>query len=533
MKVTICLGVCVALALSCSSAPGNDGGTGGGEAAGGGMGTGGGTAAGGGSGGGAATGGGENTGGGMGTGGSVGMPTAGVPPVRAASEPAVGRGEMVWGTTEKYNRYYTQKAWAPAKTVYVSPTGMDNGSSPSLPASVASGLSQATAGTKVIFQAGTYNGCFQIDDMGSGTYDAPVVLYGERDMVGTLLVKINCCNTGRRTCLNLEAADYVAVDGFELIGGDYGVRAVGSDYPAANHQKGIAVLNCDGHDQNKDPFFTGQSDWYVVEKNKAHSAGAGDGHGIYLSNGSDYNIARLNQLWSNHSADFQINADPASTCEGVSVAFTDPKCDGDAAAGLGQGASDYMLVEGNFFHHGDAQGANFTSVRKSVVRNNIFAFYARHGVSFWQETSNPKLGSSDNLVMHNLFVTDQANRQAVQFIVDSTRNIFKNNVLVGTVANALLMEVDASVSANVYANNFYAGGRIEGRMAGASETVSATFNPNWFASFPVMLSRDPTSYFPVGSAPFKNAGPLLPDALLDRVGNERVAPVDLGPFEVP
>lgn len=484
-------------------------------------------------GGGAATGGGDNMGGGMGTGGGTAMPTAGVPSVRSPTEPAVGRGEMVWGTAEKYNRYYTQKAWQPTKTVYVSTNGTGDGSTPFVPTSVANGLSQATAGTKVIFQAGTYDGCFEIDDTGGGTYDAPVVLYGERDMVGTLLVKINCCNTGRRTCFNLEASNYVAIDGFELMGGDYGVRAVGADYPAAAHQKGIAVLNCDGHDQNKDPFFTGQSDWYVIEKTSAHGAGAGDGHGIYLSNGSDYNIARLNELWSNHSADFQINADPASTCADVNVPYDDPQCDGDASMALGQGASDYMLVEGNFFHHGDAQGANFTSVRKSMVRNNIFAFYARHGVSFWQETANPKLGSSDNWVMHNLFVTDQPNRQAVQFIVDSTRNVFKNNVLVGTVANALLMEVDASVSANVYANNFYTGGRIEGRMVSASETVSATFNPNWFASFPSMLGRDPTAYLPVGSAPFKNAGPLLPDVLLDRAGHERTAPVDLGPHEVP
>lgn len=515
------------------TASGGGTGTGGGTATGGGSSTGGGSATGGGiaTGGGSAAGGGTATGGGLGTGG--GTVVAGIPPVRQPTEPAVQRGEMVWGTSEKYNRYYTDPTWQPAKTVYVSPAGTGNGATAGTPASVSSGLGQATPGTQVFFQAGTYNGCYEIDDSGGGTYDQPVVLFGARNMDGSLAVKINCCASGRRTCINLENSHYVAIDGFELIGGDYGVRAVGADYAASMHQKGIAVLNSDGHDQNKDPFFTGQSDWFVIEQCLGHGSGAGDGHGIYLSNGSDYNIARLNELWSNHSADFQINADPASTCADVQVAYTDPACDGDASAGLGQGASDYMLVESNFFHHGDAQGANFTSVRKSVVRNNIFAFYARHGVSFWQETPNAKLGSSDNVIAHNLFVSSVGNRQAIQFIENSTRNRFVNNVLVTTASNGLLMEVDATVSANVYEGNAYYGGHIDGRTPSMSETVNLTFDSSWYMAWPTMLSRDVNGYRPTATAPFLGQGALVPEAAKDRTGTARSGAVDLGPFERP
>ncbi len=43
-------------------------------------------------------------------------------------------------------------------------------------------------------------------------------------------------------------------------------------------------MNNHGHDQYRDPFFTGGSDWIIVENNIAHGAGSGDGHGIYLSN---------------------------------------------------------------------------------------------------------------------------------------------------------------------------------------------------------------------------------------------------------
>ena len=50
-------------------------------------------------------------------------------------------------------------------------------------------------------------------------------------------------------------------------------------------------------------------------------------------------------------------------------------------------------------------------------------------MSFWQETDNPKLGSSDNKILHNLFIT--TGRHGVQFVNNSTRNEFANNVILG------------------------------------------------------------------------------------------------------
>ena len=90
----------------------------------------------------------------------------------------------------------------------------------------------------------------------------------------------------------------------------------------------------------------------------AFGAKAGDGHGIYLSNGSDWNIVRFNETYANVSSDFQINADPASTCKEVGIPFNDPRCDAYAGTGEGgQGASDYFLVDSNYFHHGVGQGS--------------------------------------------------------------------------------------------------------------------------------------------------------------------------------
>ncbi len=113
-----------------------------------------------------------------------------------------------------------------------------------------------------------------------------------------------------------------------------------------------------------------------------------------------------------------------------------------------------MLIEGNFFHHSQAQGPNFTSVRNSVVKNNVFALPARHGVSFWQETDNPNLGSSNNLVAHNAFVTNVNNRRAVQFINDSTDNHFVNDLVVAVSSGGQLLATHGTtVDANTFESN--------------------------------------------------------------------------------
>gem|GEM_PF-1565725 len=467
----------------------------------------------------------------------------------SGTEPAVARGGQYFGFSERLNRHYTDCAWQPSSTVYVSPNGTGNGSSRSTPASAATALAAVVPGRMVVFTAGTYAGCFALDSDHGGSYDSPVVLLGERKADGSPAVTINCCTSGRKTCINLEASDYVAVDGFELVGGDYGVRAVGAGYPANQHQKGIAVLNNIGHGQNKDPFFTGQSDWLVIENCTAHDSGSGDGHGIYLSNGSDWNIARYNETYNTASSDFQINADPGSTCTDDGVDVADPECDAVAGSSPtgGRGASDFMLIEANFFHHSLAQGPNFTSVRNSTIKNNIFALPARHVASFWQETENPKLGSSNNLIAHNLFITQVANRQAIGVTNSSTGNQFKNNVVmavsvsgstVAANANGELLTTDATtVKANTFEHNAWVSGYIGSDDTSpaytptATERVITSVDPTWFAAFPTSVGHDPAAFGPTATTPWLDSGNLLPEVPTDRAGVTRHAPVDLGPFE--
>jgi hypothetical protein len=470
-------------------------------------------------------------------------------PPQGRKSAAVTRGGKYMGFPEKFNRYYTDPSWKSANTLYVSPSGGGSGNDRTNPADVATVLRNLRPGTTVDFLPGTYSGCYKIDDEHSGTYDSPIVLYGERNSDGSLAVRIECCSVGSKRCLNLEAADYVAIDGFELVGGDYGIRAVGEGFAANKHQKGVAVLSCVGHGQHKDPFFTGQSDWFVIEQSTAYDAGKGDGHGIYLSNGSDWNIARYNETYGTSSSDFQINADPLFTCADQGIAFDDPECDAVAGSSTtgGRGASDFILVEGNFFHHSKAQGPNFTSVRNSIVRNNIFALPTRHGVSFWQETNNPKLGSSNNLVAHNLFVTSVKDRPVIEIIKSSTNNQVENNVLVAVTIDGSsaspnpdgqLLETDGStVNANTFEHNDWISGHCISRDSAAAHVPAATehrqesFEPSWFAAFPTSPGHDPSAFAPTPTAPWLNLGSLLSSASTDRDGTVRHAPVDLGPFE--
>lgn len=176
------------------------------------------------------------------------------------------------GFSEKFNRYYTDRGWKPETTIYVSPVGGGNGSSRTQPADVQVAMKKLRPGTMIVFMPGQYSGCYRLDAEQGGTYEQPVVLYGERQPDGSLGVRMNCCATGKQRCFDLENTDYLAIDGFELIGGHYGVRAVGQGFAANQHQKGIAVLNCVGHGQHNDPFFTGQSDWFVIERCTAYDA---------------------------------------------------------------------------------------------------------------------------------------------------------------------------------------------------------------------------------------------------------------------
>ncbi len=391
----------------------------------------------------------------------------------------IKQGSDYFGSSEKFNAYYTDPNWTPKRVIYVAMDGGDGFDSQSYesPIGMETALSNLEPGDFIFVKAtsGPISDVnIRVDSDQGGTYEQPVVFYGERRTDGSLGVHLECATSGSNantSCFNLEASNYIAIDGFIMEGGNYGVRAVGA-YETSGHQLGVAMLNNHAFDQEKDPLFSGGSDWLVVESNICHGAKEGDGHGLYLSNGSDWNIVRFNELYDNVSSDFQVNADPLSTCD----SYSDDSCHGSANDRKGDGVSEFFTIMDNFFHDGKGQGPNFTSMRNSKVSNNIFGPYERHNLSFWQETEEAKLGSSNNEFENNLLVGFKSH--LLQFKNNSNGNRISGNILMGL--NKSGSEVDTSVVAievenssnNTYADNFYFTGLQLGHALEDSEVHS-------------------------------------------------------------
>ena len=208
---------------------------------------------------------------------------------------------------------------------------------------------------------------------------------------------------------------------------------------------------------------------------------------------------------------------------------------------MGAGVSEFNLIEANYFHDGSI-GPNLTSVRNSVFRNNIIGFYSRHGTSFWQETDNPKLGSANNLIEHNLFMGESSSH-VLQFINHSGNNTVRNNVLlavsrsdtsVSVRSNTLLLEQDSTTEGkNNVAGNYFVGGYFEGFSPGSSDFSDTNFDASWFVDFPYAGSIAKVEAFkPVANAPIAGVGELLSSTPKDRSGVVRVNPTDLGPWQI-
>lgn len=387
--------------------------------------------------------------------------------------------------TEKFNRYYTDQNWRPKRIIYVSMSSKSSkflAQSYQQPITIKSAIQNLKAGDLIFIKrtnSAAENINIKLDEDHSGNILNPVVFYGERNPDGSLGVHFKCASRGSNansSCFNLEASHYIAIDGFKLEGGSYGVRSVGAGYEKEKHQNGSLLVNNIAFNQYKDPLFSAQSDWLVAESNTVFGAQKGDGHGIYLSNGSDWNIVRYNEIYNNVSSDFQVNADPVSTCKEAGIAYSSKACNGSARENMGQGVSEFFTISHNFMHDGLGQGPNFTSLRHSIINNNIFGPYSKHNTSFWQETTEPLLGSSNNKFSNNLLIAMRSH--ILQFLAHSNQNIINNNIFLSLNINANLInsrlqviETDATTQDNRYVNNTYYTGPDIGHILDKSETL--------------------------------------------------------------
>ena len=68
---------------------------------------------------------------------------------------------------------------------------------------------------------------------------SPLFFYGER-VGGSLGVHFRCATD--ESCFKLDGTKYIAIDGFILEGGSFGIRAEGN-FGNGDHQVGVAMLN--------------------------------------------------------------------------------------------------------------------------------------------------------------------------------------------------------------------------------------------------------------------------------------------------
>ena len=87
------------------------------------------------------------------------------------------------GVNERFNRYYTDKDYRPAKTIFVSRDGGGSGDARDTPITALEAFALVRPGEQITFLADAqpYEGCFELDEDTNGTYDAPIVIYAERN----------------------------------------------------------------------------------------------------------------------------------------------------------------------------------------------------------------------------------------------------------------------------------------------------------------------------------------------------------------
>ena len=249
---------------------------------------------------------------------------------------------------------------------------------------------QVAAGDTVHVMAGTYRG---FDLRTSGNAQHPIRFLAQPGVV------INQNNPVTIDGINLEGADYVVIDGFEITAATRaGIRSV------ENHH--VTLTNNHAHDNGRWGIFTGFSDDLLIEGNITTNSGIE--HGIYVSNSADRPVIRNNLIYGNRANGIHMN--------------------GDGSLG-GDGVIWEALVEGNVIYNngtGGGSGINGDGLVNSIIRNNLIYNTHSSGISLYQiDGGEPATG---NLVVGNTVIVASDGRWGLNIQDGSTGNTILNNV---------------------------------------------------------------------------------------------------------
>ncbi|MFA6619490.1 MAG: right-handed parallel beta-helix repeat-containing protein [Candidatus Neomarinimicrobiota bacterium] len=284
---------------------------------------------------------------------------------------------------------------ANAETYYVSNSGNDSwpGTSPdSAFATLQHSADICSPGDSILALNGSYAGF----DLRSGGSESEPVVFSTTGGGAWIDRENPVTNDG----INLEGADWVVIDGFNLTGlARNGIRVVLSDH--------VTVRNCFCENCYERGIFTGFAEWITIEYNEC--LGSIDEHGIYHSNSGDHPVIRYNICHHNNACGIHMNGDQSSGGDGI--------------------ISDAEVYGNLVYENGNAGGSgiNCDGVVESRIFNNLLYMNHSSGISLYRIDGST--GSHHVEVYNNIVVQPDDGRWAININTGSTHATLLNNIL--------------------------------------------------------------------------------------------------------
>jgi hypothetical protein len=387
---------------------------------------------------------------------------------------------------------------------FVSPSGSDAGPGTSGEPwlTLQRAASAVGAGDAVTVRAGTYAGFSLTAD---GTAAAPITFHGESGAV------INRRNPATDGGIDLDGADFVTVEGFNVINCGVGVRSA--------NNTGVVLRNNEVDVNVTAGILASASQNILIQGNTVGRTS--QGAGIRITTGSDGGAVVGNRVFDNFSRGILLEGD--KTAPGSDGVVTGARVEGNTLLGHGHGGGASLELDG---------------VTASTVVNNLV--YKAHADAIGLGTGNAAAGSTGNLLVNNTVLVALDGGWAVRLAEGSTGNTLRNNILLNlNAANGAFVSDAASLSGTKSEFNIVSDLFSDGTQTMPLEAWSTSKNLELgsFVSTPaaVFVAVDGDNFHLAPQSPALNAGSKAQAPAADIEGNPRPAGggFDAGAFEQP
>jgi hypothetical protein len=283
-----------------------------------------------------------------------------------------------------------------ATNYYVAPWGNDQYSGVSWDSAFATLQHAAdivSIGDSVFAANGNYTG---FDLRTGGTTSMPIVFQSAGESVF-----IDVQNPVTNDGINIEGADWIVVDGFNLIG----LPRAGIRIALSQH---VELKNnfCDNN--GRWGIFTGFADYAYIHHNICQYSQVE--HGIYFSNSADHPVIRYNICHHNNANGIHMNGDESMGGDGL---ITD------------------AIVECNIIYEngtGGGSGINCDGVADSYIFNNLLYMNHASGISLYRIDASA--GSYNTKVYNNTIINAPDARWCININTGSINDTLYNNIFI-------------------------------------------------------------------------------------------------------